>query len=295
MSTISSSNEVFSLSPPRKILIYGGAAFFLLVPLLLFAGYIISTDQALLTAAIIVACIMLPAFVFMVYVARTPKLKLDPSGVELRGLLGYSNIKVDWQQIKSIRVVPGSEGLILKDQSQNKTLKRLSNWAGLSYRGSKFYDREQEILISEQRFVPLQGFGYWFENGNLLNAIREFAPNLVVDFEARRREAFEAAKTGKKVVVIVSLLTLMVLVTAVAFAILQPEISPESQRKLEQFGNAFEKGLTWFLVLLFLLHSVLNFNSAYRFAKRRKFGVAIFWFLLALIQVAFCILVLGSL
>jgi len=279
----------FALSRSRRRPIYAGLAFFLGLPAILLISGVWSRDEALITTGLIVGALMLPFAVYMLYCLRRPLLLLSAEGVLLRAA-GGGEIRVPWDAIEALMLDSGAEGLVLKEPLQNRVMQTQRNWAGTRVNGVSMTPEKNLPLIAEFRFIPLTGFAEWFEQGNLLAAFQAFAPHLASDFPQRRGNVKEAARTARKVWIWIGVFVIVFF--GLAFWVAQTDLvgSP-----------AWTRVSGWILKLGFIALAVglsaavwSNLRASRRLLGERQWGVALFWFLAALVQAAMVLFALAQ-
>ena len=125
---------------------------------------------------------MMPFALFVWFCIWYPRLTVSTKGIEVRGTGGFGSISIPWTLIERLRLDPGSEALVLSEPLNTKYTRSLRNWSGLTYRGAQFYSAEQQALMADERYIPLEAYAAWFEKGELLSVFHQFAPHLVEHF-----------------------------------------------------------------------------------------------------------------
>ena len=281
----------YSLSPRRRVVILSVAGFFLALPLLLLVGWYFSGEQALALAAGIVACIMLPFFIYMCVCAYYPRLSVCADGLMVRGVIGFAPINIAWESIERLRLNCGSEALVLRQPLQSRAARFWGNWSGTSYSGSPLYDQEQQELIRAARYVPLQAFAWWFEHGDLLTNMRSHAPALFENFDREISAAKLARASNRRMIIGISVLTVACLAVAVYFGIYHPDALENPS--VTSFGNKVLTVAGYLVAVVLGLYAVANILAVFQFAKARKFGMAAFWLVAAVVQFLLAILALA--
>lgn len=270
----------FPLARRRRWPLYAGIAFFLGLPAALILGGALADDAALLTAGGIVAAILLPFVLFLGWALRRPVVVISGKGVFLRGIIGSGEVSLAWDQIESLRLGDGAEGLVLRAPDQSKFTARLRNWAGVRINGAPIVSAHNLPEIAERRFIPLDGFAQWFEEGQLREAFATHAPHLLADFEARRHDALAPRAKNRWVLAWVLGLAALYVLTVIAFALADFEFSPG--------WVAAGRGLWKLLYLLVAAGMVAvvwsNQRSVRHYLAERQWGMAAFWLLIGLAQ-----------
>ena len=282
------SSVSYTISPRRRLLLLCVAGLFLFIPTALLVCAAFSSDAALITAGAIVTCIMLPFAVFMCFCAWYPRLTVADDGIHLRGIIGFAPFSVAWEMLENLRLNPGSEALILRQALQTRAARSWSNWSGVNLSGSPLYDDAQKQLINAALYVPIEAFAWWFEYGDLLAAMRKHAPAIFEHFEARRAAAKQARKSDRKMITIVSAITASVIALAVIAGIYYSDTFDGS--KIGSIANLTMSSLGYVVALVLGLYAICNLATAFRFATARKFGLAIFWLVAAIVQFLLAIL-----
>lgn len=270
----------FPLSRKRRWPLYAGIAFFVGFPGLLLLGGVFAGDAALLTSAGIIALLLLPFAIYLGLSLYRPVLLLSSRGIFLRGLGGAGEIEVSWDQIDSLALEVGAEGLVLKAPLRGKFTQRLRNWSGVRINGAALTPTQNLEHIAEYRFVPIAGFAAWFEEGRLREAFAAHAPHLLADFEARRQAAREFKPGNWKTLVWVLGLVGAYLVGVVWFATADIQLS-------EGWALAWHWLWRCIYVLLALGLTVVvwsNLRSAWRFLGERQWGPAFLWLAAGVMQ-----------
>ncbi|MBI3147993.1 MAG: hypothetical protein HYZ17_05705 [Betaproteobacteria bacterium] len=278
----------FPLARRRRWPLYAGIVFFLGLPAALLLGGALGSDAALLAAGGIVAALLLPFALFLGWALWRPVLVISDEGVFLRGPTGSGEVSVAWEQVESLRLDAGAEGLVLRAPVESKFTTRLRNWAGVRINGAPITAARNLQDIAERRFIPLDGFAAWFEEGKLREAFATHAPHLLTDFETQRHSALASNRQGRIVLVWVVGLCLVYVAVVVSFALIDFEFSP---------GWAVAGRWLWkflFLVVAVGMATVVwgNLHSVRHYLAERQWGMAFFWLVAGLVQAAIGLLAL---
>lgn len=270
----------FPLARNRRRLICAGITFFIGLPVVLVLGGALAGDTSLLATGGIVGALMLPFALYLAWALWRPVLVLSAQGVFLRGIIGSGEISVTWDQIEALRLDAGGEGLVLKDPMENRFSTRLRNWAGLRVNGAPITAANNLPYIAQCRFIPLDAFAAWFEDGSLRDAFAAHAPQLMVNFDVERSQALAPNRKDRKVVAWVLGLTGIYVLGVIGFALADFELSPA----WSSAANGFWKLL--FLVVALGMAAVVwsNLRSVRHYLAERQWGMAVFWLLAGLVQ-----------
>jgi hypothetical protein len=154
----------------------------------------------------------------------------------------------------------GREGLVLRESLNVKATQRLSNHAGIRFNGVSMYDPEQEQLIAEQRWVPINSFAGWLRQGKLLDDLRRFAPNLADEYVAALPEIQTQKKRNTRNTIIFVVAMILILTPAVLFGLM----------------------------------AIVNLQATWRRLRQKNIGYALLWFSAALIQGLIAMALLGE-
>ena len=282
----------YHISPRRRLVLLSVAGFFIALPSLLLLAWIFSADQSLAFAAAIVACIMLPFFIFMCFCAFYPRLDVTPDGLHLRGVIGFARIFVAWTSIERLRLEPGSEALVLRDPLTTRSARSWGNWSGVRYSGAPLYDREQQELIKAARYVPLQAFAWWFEHGDLLALMRTHAPALFENFDQVMQTAKQRSAASRKIVLGVSVFTAICIGLAVYLGIYYPDLFDHPT--VGSLASKISIVLGYVIALVLSWCAIVNLIASFQFARSRKYGMTAFWLIAAVVQFLLAILSLAK-
>ncbi len=146
-----------------------------LIGLLLFLASISDPSErsALLFVAGFVFLVLLP-FQFMVDHAR---LALSETGISLRQV-GY-RLESTWEEIEELRLERGREGFVTRKPIMGSGAARLARFRFATSRYVPLYDVEQQRLLGERRLIPIEAFAWHLRRGDLGDALRRFAPDLL--------------------------------------------------------------------------------------------------------------------
>src|SRR5204863_301033 len=99
-------------------------------------------------------------------------------------------------------------GFILKEPMDSRGAQRFADNAGISFQGAPFYDVARRQLLAEQRFIPIEAFGYWLTHGDLRNVVAQYAPDLIANADPSGgavpgTEPAPKVSSSRKVVIII--------------------------------------------------------------------------------------------
>jgi len=270
--------RVYRLSPRRRALLYGSWALFGL-PLLI--GGIVTGEQGLLFAGFLVSAIMLP---LMMWVDLSAKLIVSAEGIETRQV--GARLQSSWANVAGLRLVPGSEGFVLRAPMSGRGAQRFAGAAHVRIRGAALYDESRLQLIDELRFIPIEAFAYWLKRGDLREILARVAPDL-----ATRTDPAGGPVPGtqgpdrpskSRIVLVVVLIGLLIGVSVgLNF------LPPDTQR-------VALKALLVPVGLAFAGNGARNFVAAIRLWRARRWGGGTLWLCLALVQACIVLGILGE-
>jgi hypothetical protein len=273
------SPRVYRISPRRRAFLYGSWALFA-VPLLI--GGLVTGEPGLLVAGVLVSAIMLP---LLLWVDLTAKLILTAEGIETRQV--GARLQSSWANVAGLRLVPGSEGFVLREPMSGSGPQRFASASHVRIRGAALYDDVRLQLISELRFIPIEAFAYWLKHGDLRAAIARVAP----DLESRTDPSGGpvAGTQGPDRPSKSLLLLLIVLISVIiGLSIGLNFVPPETQRVTLRV-------LTVPVGLAFAVIGTRNFVAAIQLFRARRWGGGVLWITLALVQVCIVLAILGEL
>ena len=288
-------SDTFLLSKKKRLLLFTCTGLFLLFPCGLFVSYALTNDNNVGMAAGIVTGIMLPFVAYLLFCIYYPRLVFTSKGVELRPISSFSLMLFAWDEIESAEIVSGKEALILKKPSSHPVLKRLANWAGVSFGDIPMYSPQQLSLIAERRYLPIDGFEFGKEYSNLNESLSKFAPALCGPFQSSIQKAAEASSQDKRLIWIVSILTGGVIVCSIVFAIWPLPLSDETYAWLKTAILGAESILGYIVAVAMALYAAANFHATLSFVKAGRYGMASFWGLFAIMQSLLVILLFSAL
>lgn len=254
--------RTYGISPRRRNLMIG---LWLILTLPLAIPGVWLPEPALLVSALLITAIMLPIFLLSIRAAR---LILSDDGIELRQL--GLRVATSWDNVAGVRMVRGREGIVLHRPLEGKGAERMAASAGIRFRGASFYDSEQQQLIAEHRFMPIEAFAHWLEHGDLREALRAHVPALATA-EAFTPPAPEKISRGRWALIVAIIAAAMAAGVAFAFA------SPETQARMDRIV-AIPVGLAM------LAYAVVNSVAAVRYLRSRNYGWFALWAALAIVQ-----------
>ncbi len=172
--------HVYRMSPLRLVILEGISLLLLAFP----ACFLIAGPKAVGMAFILFLCVS-PTLFILLFTAWYPRLIVSPEGLRVRGAIGYSSLLIPWSNIERVWMRANKEGLILREPLQNRAAARWKNWTGMTFLGGRFFDDEQQRYIEEQRYVPLQSFGYWLRHSELETELAGYLPALADDMRPK--------------------------------------------------------------------------------------------------------------
>lgn len=260
------SRHVYRVSPWRRAMLYGIWTVFA-APLMV--GGLVTGEVALLVTAAIFTLIALPIFVWAVGTAR---LILTPGGIELRQAGG--TLETPWSNVQTLHLARRAEGFILREPLQSRSAVRYATASQLVIRGAPLYEPLRRQLLAEQRFVPIEAFGYWFVHGDLRQTIERLAPGLVQEGEeAAATLGVQSPRMSTTRMIGVSA-TILAACAAGVLAAARPDVGPIVMRVV-----------LWVLAPAMVLMGVGNGVSAASFFRQRRLGSGLLWTIVAVAQV----------
>ena len=127
-------------------------------------------------AGLIFILLMAPWLIWWHWYLGRLRLEVSPEGIIHRH--GSLVLSAPWSQIERVRVDRAREGIVVRDPMEGRAADRLVSIRGMWMSGVPFYDDEQQQLMGERRFIPIDPFAYLLRNGRLLAHLDEFAPKL---------------------------------------------------------------------------------------------------------------------
>jgi hypothetical protein len=179
MADESASTRVYHVSPWRRRLVWlvtGPMILFLLVAALTDSR--VGGGRAMLLAAGVLLVISLLAGL----VVRRARLEFSPQGVRLHQT-GYT-LETSWSNVAGLRLQRGSEGLITAEGMQGNGPERLASMRGIGMNGAPLYDEEQQELLAQHRFIPIEAFAWHLRHGRMRADLARFAPHLQAALDA---------------------------------------------------------------------------------------------------------------
>jgi len=271
--------RVYRLSPRRRAILYGSWALFGL-PLLI--GGLVTGEPGLLVAGVLVSAIMLP---LMLWVDLAAKLILTAEGIETRQV--GARLQSSWANVAGLRLVPGSEGFVLREPMSGSGPQRFASASHVRIRGAALYDDVRLQLISELRFIPIEAFAYWLKQGDLREAIARVAP----DLESRTdpsggpvpgTQGPERPSKSRTLLVIVLVSVIIGLSIGLNFV-------PPDTRRVALNVMMVPVGLAFAVI------ATRNVVAAVRLFRAGRVGGGVLWISLALVQVVIVLAILGDL
>src|SRR5262245_30437039 len=122
------SRFVYGISPLRRAILYGTWA---IVALPLLILWLVTGEAALGLTSITVSAVLLPIFL---WIDRAAKLILTPKGIEARQ--AGAVLKTSWTNVAAFRLIPGSEGFILREPMSGRGPERFASASNVRLRGA---------------------------------------------------------------------------------------------------------------------------------------------------------------
>lgn len=164
--------RVYHVSPLRQWLLW-----FVIGPILAFLVVLsISSDAADRAAFLIVAGLMMVIALPFDLIVRRTRLELSATGVRLRQT-GYE-LAARWDDIEDLRLTPGREGFVTRAPMAGKGAARLARLRFAGAANVALYDAEQQSLLAERRFIPIEAFAWHLRRGGMREDIVRSAPHL---------------------------------------------------------------------------------------------------------------------
>lgn len=276
--------RVYRISPWRRGL-FAGLGFLIMLPILI-AG-LVSQNAGMFVACGIIALIWAPCY----YLVHSARLILSAEGVQFKQL-GYG-LSTSWENVTRLWLLKGQEGFELAQPMENFSARMLSGTADSQFVvQSAVVDpvpgEDRRGLVVARRFIPLDGFVYWVDRGDLLDEIRRFAPQ-VADNPLRAIPVAEnqtgQSENGKGQGVLIG----SIIAGAVILGILMgSDLLPINV----QWG--IEKIIRVIIFVCIAIYAVFNLTWSVIYVRSGSWGRAALAALFGLMQVAFCILLFAS-
>lgn len=277
---------VYRISPWRRGL-FAGLGGLIMLPMLI--GAIATGNGGFLAGMLIVFVIWAPCY----YLVHAARIILSEDGVQFRQV-GY-HLESKWENVAGLWLVKGQQGFELIQPMENYSAKLLAGTAdtqmivhGAAVDAVPGEDRRPLVLA--RRFIPIEAFAYYVENGNLLEDIRRFAPQIAdqpfgdVELQAARPHAEQTkSSTGSNVLVAVLLIAAVVLGIAMG-----TDVLPENVQGM--LAIAFRV----VILLCIAFYAVYNIVWTFSYAREGRWGKAALAAVFAIIQVLFCLAILGN-
>jgi hypothetical protein len=288
-SSASALPHVYRLSPLRLVILEGISLVLLAIP----ACFLMAGPKAIGMALVMFLCVA-PTVFILLFTAWYPRLTVMPEGLRVRGAIGYSSLLIPWSNIERVWMRANKEGLILREPLQSRAAARWKNWTGMTYMGGKFFDDEQQRYIDEQRYVPLQSFGYWLRHSELETELAGYLPALADDMRAQEPGyRLEQSKYNRKIVWVFVISAVIMAGTFLTANYAQHQ--PPAQRAAFEEGN---RALGLFAGRAYALslgiYALLNIRVAASFWRRKMPSYAAFWLFFAVIQILLVVGIFAS-
>lgn len=264
--------HTYGISPVRRNILIGVG---LLLCLPLAVGGAISSEPALIAAAVLVSAIALP---ILLLAWRSARLHVSEEGIEVRQL--GMRLSTSWNNIAALRIVKGSEGLVLHHALQGKGAARLAASAAVRVAGAPVYDAERQSLIAEHRFIPIEPFAYWLDRGNLREVLETHIP-AGVRWESEPGVAPNRLTPSRR------LLLVAIIAGALGSGVAMAMASPETQHRLTPLFT-IPAGLA------LLVHAAWNGLAAARQLQRGNVAWFLLWGAMVVVQALAGVAILGG-
>lgn len=264
--------RTYGVSPTRRNVLIG-ISLILTLPLAIAGVWL--ADRILLATAVLTSAIVLP---FIALALRAARLRVSDEGIELRQL--GMRVTTPWNNVAGVRVGRGREGIVLHRPVEGKGAARLASSAGVRFRGASFYAADQQQLIAEHRFIPIEAFAHWLEHGDLRQVIEARVPTVAVS-ESADTTAPERLTRGR-----VSLIV-AIIAAALAGGFALAVASPATQHRVERLF-AIPVGLAM------VAYAIVNGVAAARYLKRGNIGWFLLWAVMAVVQALIGVAVWGT-
>jgi len=288
-SSASSPPHVYRLSPLRLVILEGVA-----LALLAFPACILMAGPKAIGIALLLFLCLSPTLFILLFTAWYPRLIVMPEGLRVRGAIGYSSLLIPWNNIERVWLRPNKEGLILREPLQSKAAARWKNWTGVRFYGTSLFDDAQQRYINEQRYVPLQSFGWWLRHSGLEAELINYDPVLAND--VRAQEPGYRREQSKYNRMIAWLIAISLLICAGTFgAAVYMGHQPPAQRAAFDEGNralGLFAGRAYALALG--IYAMFNLRAAAAFWRRKQPSYAAFWLFYAVIQILLVVGIFAS-
>lgn len=160
----------YKISPLRRSVLWWVLGPFILMALL-FITFAPANQKGVGIALLLV---MSPFLAWGHWYMGRVRLELSAQGVTQRH--GSLILTAPWTLIERLRVDAGREGFVTREPLEGKAADRLARYSGIWIGGVPHYDPEQQQLMAERRFIPIDPFAYLLRDGRLLADLDEFAP-----------------------------------------------------------------------------------------------------------------------
>jgi hypothetical protein len=264
--------RTYGVSPMRRNALIG-VWLFLTLPLRVAGVWL--PEPGLLVSAALISATVVP---ILVLVLRAAHLHVNNDGIELRQL--GLRVATPWDNIAGVRLVRGREGIVLHRPIEGKGAERLAASAAIRIRGASFYDAEQQQLIIEHRFIPIEAFAYWLEHGDLRQVLQSRL-SASVAFESAARVAPERLTGGR--LALAGAIIAAALAGGVGLALASPETQARAERIL-----AIPIGLAM------VAYVAANAVAAWRYLKHGNIGWFLLWASMAIVQALIAVAIWGA-
>ena len=269
--------KVYYISPRRRGVLLG---IWLMFTVFFVGGAWYASDPALLIVGAIVGLII--GSVFAIAGWWYPRLVVDTGGIALCQL-GWS-LSTTWENVAAARLIRGSEGLILRQPLNSKGANTLAAFRGVGVAGAAYYGPEQQQLIAERRFIPLEAFEYWFRHGDLREVIVGRAPWIADNPDQPSIEAVAPPRQPMKRREIAKLISIVIILVWIG---VMCEGGPDALRKpLYQLMHILFGGVL-------IVYAIVNGRHAFSLFRERHFVTGLLWGAMAIFQVLFVLAIVG--
>lgn len=208
MSASGSDVRVYHVNPWRQYrvwLIFGPLILFILGVCLFAPAY--DADAKLLLLLYAGGFFLIPLSVTLL--TRRTRLELTAHGLRLRQT-GYT-LETSWSNVIGLRLDSGREGFITAAAIESPRAARLASAREVKIAGLPIYDREQQTLLAEHRFIPFEAFAWHLRHGSLRSDIATLAPHLKAALDeldtdaSRNAEKLQRRETWTMLALLVSI------------------------------------------------------------------------------------------
>jgi len=102
------------------------------------------------------------------------QLELTAEGVRLRQI--GMNLAAPWIDVAGLRLDPGHEGFVTLHPIGGSGAANLAAVRDLGWYYNSLYNREQQAVMAERRWIPIEAFAWHLQRGRLREDLARFAP-----------------------------------------------------------------------------------------------------------------------